>query len=286
MNKVFFSFLFMIPTLSFALTASAKAAPYCFENICVGDKILPQPDGGSVCLPSPIPKGCETATVMSIDRQNNYLTQIRCASGQTLSTHCLFGAPDLAFLSHGCLALNKDTLSPKVCVGSQISTSDGDATVLGIRKMYTQYPTYDGSESALVVKRANGTKTKIKVTDAFLKKACLSGVCVGDTVIDLGSRATADVEYINLGDPNFGLRITGNDNARYATASLYDLASTKGCLDGICVGQKVLVTKSRAAVVAGYRFSLLNDGGNYVVRFDDSGSLGSGWKKTDLSIQN
>ena len=295
------SALLVSPSISFAKT-------HCAGDICVGDRIVPQAGWGGDCLPEKIPSGCQTATIVDISEgvrgdlfraSTSTTATIRCASGQALTTRC-FGPPDIALLAQGCTPEDKmpwGPSRPKVCVGDSVTNASGTFAVLGIKNSFVRNKSYFdlNDASALFVKGENGEKVQMSYA-GWYEKGCLMGLCVGDDVVNLEGHACrgtidglgllgTDVDEASgktVTYPNFHIRFTEGDNVHTAYTNIRELAQTKGCLNDICVGQKVVTTKNRQAEVAGIRIVKATDGGNFVLKFSDNGDFGHGWRKSDF----
>jgi len=196
------------------------------------------------------------ATVIAIQPNGKFV--LRFADGQVGGG---WDRSDLAVM-RGCVS--------NVCVGDIVYDSGRNsmlATVVGIQV-----------NGKLTLKFADGqVGSGWDVSDLAVRAGCSGQVCVGDIVYDAG-RNSMMAKVVGLqSDGKLTLSfVDGQVGSGWDTS---DLAATKGCSNGLCVGQSVIdvARNSMQATIVG-----IQPNGKFTLKFAD-GQVGAGWDYSDLA---
>ncbi|MFN7729631.1 MAG: hypothetical protein ACK5P7_10785, partial [Bdellovibrio sp.] len=115
--------------------------------------------------------------------------------------------------------------------------------------------------------------------DLAVTTGCAGSFCVGNSAYRVASDSRL-VQIVGLAlDGSYVVRFldTGAVSGGWTT----ELAATRGCFQGVCVGQSVyrVSADSRLTQVVG-----IQDDGTFVLRFLDNGGLGGGWSRYDVAV--
>ena len=276
--------------------ASSAQAKDCAGLSCVGDKIVPWGDqdgykfsDGSRCLTKQEIASCPVATITAIrftpdtswwsgSGYPHAITTLTCNRGLVLESAC---RPDLVYLAKGCTKFGTQP-----CIGEVAMSEYGPVTIVGLdRHLFETSPANDWTEGTVaLVKGKKGERSAINLSSLWKTSGCYLGLaCIGEDYLDLEDRIVVRLEKISL-NAELEVRTIGGDDIHTETVEVHRLASMKGCDGDICVGQKVVTAGGRNAQVIALNL-WIKDGSTqkFVLRFDDNGSIGKGWKRPDIT---
>ena len=316
------SLLALVMSTVAVLTSTAAQARVCNNNICVGDRLASEDPKKNFCTITSI----DQVTEGGLFNSRTYIRATeKCSDGS--SDRPYLGGYGTYYLTTGCVpAVHSPAPALKVCVGGEFSYQGQVAKVIGIdANIVRATKANDSGDSAVIVKLADGTRSAISFNALGLATGCTLGLCAGDQVLlsflkaereadhdsddncnrddevdrlfalhshrhcgkDGLTLASVDVIYM---DSTFGVRRIGGDNRpELHVFKPTFFAITKGCLSGLCVGQKVTTPLKREAVIAGLtKWStdddVKNGTGTYVIQYTDTNKYGEGWLKSDLTV--
>lgn len=124
---------------------------------------------------------------------------------------------------------------------------------------------------------AGWTRAELAVT-----KGCSDAFCVGNTAYSVTQSVSEQVQVVAIfQNGSFVLRFLNSNRVSGGWTSA-ELAATRGCSEGVCVGAtayRVTSQDSRQVQVVG-----VQSNGSFVLRFLDSNGLGSGWTRAEIAV--
>lgn len=104
---------------------------------------------------------------------------------------------------------------------------------------YAEIKAINSNTGKATVKGNNSTNYhRYDVQDLGITQGCFSGLCVDDKIIpDAYSRGYATVKAVNSYSRKYTVK--GNSSTNYHRYSRQKISFTKGCIEGVCVGDKV-----------------------------------------------
>ena len=124
-----------------------------------------------------------------------------------------------------------NNIEGKLCVGDTVVPDNSSRT-------YTIKSINPRTKMLQVIR--NSTSYRKTISQLGLTRGCMDGLCVGDTVVPDNSSRTYTIKSINPHTKQY--QVVRNSTSYRKTIS--QLGLTRGCMDGLCVGDTVVPDNS------------------------------------------
>ena len=284
----------MIWILGFVFSFSFAQAQDCTQGLCIGQKF--------VALDRSV-NSCEVTAFRYHDSLGYRSVEARCENGQIIESSAYGSA--FQYRAQGCKQILKSRES--ICVGDQVTVKNESLQVIGIHR--GELAKNFNLSAAFMVENTQHQRKIVWASEASKLGFCNRGLCVNDRILFSKTKSEHEehgaFNECSGDEAAFGnsRRNKCNSGLSYAVVKEVFLDGTlaiipegrnnrvvykpthfallKGCAQGLCIGQKVMTSNHRDARIAG--LNIFKTQPSYILKFTDTGKLGDGWLKSDLT---